>query len=171
MVSEANHDEALRCLDLSRKQHLQGDVEAATRLALKALRMNKTNEATQWYEQLQRELAAQTANTPPAQATDPPSAQATDPPAASEDGLRQRKVPIATERAHESTATSTATSAATTASYSEEQLREVKAFTRINKDDFYAVLAIEKSATDAEIKRAYKKVCTLQSIIPLYDCV
>lgn len=42
--------------------------------------------------------------------------------------------------------------------YSQEQLKEVRLFSKVNKDNFYQVLGVERQASDAEIKKAYKKV-------------
>lgn len=42
--------------------------------------------------------------------------------------------------------------------YTEEQVQEIQRFNKINMDDYYAVLAIEKNADDLSVKKAYKRL-------------
>lgn len=42
--------------------------------------------------------------------------------------------------------------------YSEEQVREIQKFNKINKNDYYAILTVERDADDLSVKKAYRKV-------------
>jgi hypothetical protein len=42
--------------------------------------------------------------------------------------------------------------------YTAEQLRDVRSFARLDKDNFYALLDVSKDASDVDIKKAYKRV-------------
>lgn len=42
--------------------------------------------------------------------------------------------------------------------YTEEQVLEIQKFDRINKNDYYAILTVERDADDLSIRKAYKKV-------------
>lgn len=44
------------------------------------------------------------------------------------------------------------------ANFTPEQVEEVKEFLKVNKNDYYAVLGIKKTADADEVKRAYKKM-------------
>lgn len=145
-----NQDESLTCLELSKNKFSEGDFEGALRLAVKAQRMFESSETNEWLEKVK--LSANKAST-------------------EEDNsnVRQRQNFKVNEetlpkspKIHTSSNTKTQTTTSTTNSselnYSKEQVKEIKEFMKRNKEDYYAVLGIEKSATLDEIKRAYKKL-------------
>ena len=127
-----NEDESLKCLNLSKTRFSEGDYEAALRLAIKAQRMCDNPETRGWLEKVKSSEGTTT-----------------------ETNVRQRPVQTKAEVKVEKVTESTNSS---TASYSPEQLKEVKEFMKRNKDDYYSVLGVEKSAGQDELKKAYKKL-------------
>lgn len=126
-----NEEESLKCLNLSKTRFAEGDFEGAQRLAIKAQRMLDSPEAREWLEKIKSQET--TSN------------------------VRQRPVESKTEIKVESKAEIKAT-AEMENSYTPEQLKEVKEFIKRNKDNYYSVLGVDKSATQDELKKAYKKL-------------
>jgi len=135
-MSEANRDEALKCLHISQKHWSSGDQGAALKYAMKGVSLYETREGRTWLDKVRAEwtdevnTSQQTAQQPETKSKSP-------------------------EKKAESTTNGPAFTAA--------QLAEVKRFTKLNKNDYYALLAVSKAASDADIKKAYRKV-TLRSL-------
>lgn len=139
---EMNQDESLKCLNLSKERFSQGDFEGALRMGIKAKRMFDTPETTEWLEKVK---SAQTQNN----STTSPEGTTTKEDKADSSIFRQRK------NVQETSSSKAATSDAL---YTPEQVKEVKDFVKRDKNDYYKVLGIEKTATLDEIKKSYKKL-------------
>lgn len=138
-----NQDESLKCLKLSKERFSQGDHVGALRMGIKAKRMFDSPETTEWLERVKSVTEA----------------------AKEAEGPRE-----AAEEAKEDTGTSTvrqrtkvqesskAAAATSDCLYTPEQVKDVKDFMKRDKNDYYKVLGIEKSAPLDEIKKAYKKL-------------
>lgn len=132
-----NQDESMTCLELSRNKFAEGDFEGALRLAVKAQRMLESSETTEWLEKVKQAKDNATED--------------------SSTNLRQRhSIPVKEEDVPKPTKQTTA--ASNDCNYTKEQTKEIKEFMKRNKEDYYAVLGVEKSATSDEIKKAYKKL-------------
>lgn len=134
-MSEANRDEALKCFHISRQHWASGQRGLAHKYALKSVSLYETADGRAWLEKIQVEYNGEGVDEEPA----PP---------------KPTKSPASEEVKKQETASN-----ASTASFTAEQLAQVKKFDKINKNDYYAVLGVPKDASDADIKKAYRKVC------------
>lgn len=134
MGSEANRDEALKCLHLSRKHWEAGNRALAFKLATKSVSLFDTTDGRVWLDKIKGQY---------------------DPSKDKEDDTDNVQKTAKTE---EEKKPERPGSTGSTASFTVEQVAEVKRFAKINKDDYYAVLGIAKGASDGDIKKAYRKV-------------
>ncbi len=141
MGSEANKDEAAKCLEISQQHHRSGNIHLALKYAAKSISLFETNEASVWLEKIKIE------------ATDCPKNESKDEPINAEPSSGQYEKTSKKNGNDEQTA-----------SYTDEQVTEVKRFQKINKSDYYAVLGVPKEASDTDMKKAYRKVRHLSYI-------
>lgn len=136
--TEANREEALRCLHVSRRLFTEGNLEAAVKLAQKSFGMYETSESRIWLETLLKETPRESPKAEKGEAKAAPPKMAEPKQANSNDNG---------------------------SAYSAEQVAQVNAFNKVNKSDFYAVLGVAKSASDDEIKKSYRKVSHQQCLV------
>lgn len=145
MTIHANKDEGLKCLGIARRALETGDVDKARKFGEKAHRLHRSTETEQFLERLpgvsEAVETAQTAQT--AQAEETPSARAPSP------------TPSAASTASTSTASAAGPASRKSASTTDQQ-RLVK--TIRSKKCHYEILMVNKTASDDEIKRAYRKL-------------
>ena len=141
-----NHDESMKCLNLSKERYAQSDFEGALRMAIKAKRMFDCPETAEWLEKVKSSNDASTSNNTSSNASTSNTEQTTSSNSnTSNNTVRQR-------HGVQEKATSSDNL------YTPEQVKDVKEFMKRNKNDYYSVLGLEKSATSDEIKKAYKKL-------------
>lgn len=134
-----NEDESFKCLNLSKNRFSEGDFEGALRLAIKAQRMFDSLETREWLEKVKSQENTTSSNNTESNSSN----------------LRQRHVMTEEVKIEEFKSFKTSK---TNVAYTPEQLKEVKEFMKKNKDDYYSVLGVEKSASQDELKKAYKKL-------------
>ena len=139
-----NQDEFLKCLELSKARHAEGDLESALRLAIKAQRMFDSPETTEWLQKVRKDKTEAKPESPFKDTTEPNTS----------DGVRQRKNIPNKSSPHQPPPESSQSRS----SFSPEQVKEVKEFMKRNKDDYYKVLGVERTSNQDEIKKAYKKL-------------
>lgn len=125
---ESNKDEALKCLTIAKKSLELGDYSKALRFTEKSIRLFPTSQGEQLLSIVQKKNAEPRKPTASAPTTTKTSAKRQTTP----EPVQERK-------------------------YTVEQLRAVKTMLAYGKD-YYKILSVDKSATDAEIKKAYRKV-------------
>ena len=116
-----NKDEALKCIDISRKMYKAGDIEGALKYAAKSQRLCDTVDGSKWLSFLKSN----------------PNKDEIKP-------AKEKKKPKVEE---------------TQRPYTPEQERSIKnILEHRKKGDLYGILGLEKGATDAEIKKQYRKL-------------
>ncbi|KAJ2488362.1 Chaperone protein dnaJ [Coemansia sp. RSA 2050] len=130
---EVNRDEAARALDIAQKKWTAGDSAGALRIARKSHSLYPTA--------LSEKLVAEYEK---ADSPLPPAKEA-------ESELRSRSKPSSAAKAEEEENTRT---------HTPQQLASVRAVISA-KSDYYKVLGAERTATDVELKRAYRKSALL----------
>mgnify|MGYP002719352878 FL=1 len=129
-------DEARKALDLARKHDENGNIEAALKWARKSVAIYSTPEAMALFTRLKEKGAQGT-----------PSADS------GASSAPKETVYMATK-----TETRKTDAEGPRSEYTEQQVEVVRRVKRAG-GDFYAVLNVQKTATDTEVKKSYKKVC------------
>lgn len=138
---EMDAEEARKALDLSRKHDMNGNTEAALKWARKSVAIYSTPEAMALFTRL-KEKGAQGGG------------DATGPSSAAKPSMEESESIYAST----STKTTSVDSDGHKKEYTEKQVEIVRRVKRAG-GDFYAVLDIQKTATDSEVKKSYRKVC------------
>ncbi|KAJ2868926.1 Chaperone protein dnaJ [Coemansia erecta] len=133
---EVNRDEAARALSIAQRKSREGDIAGALRLARKSHSLYPTDACAKLIE----EYAKRTTATAQPGSNEKEEGE-------EEAGLRRRKHHAKKEKEAEEP---------TKRTHTEEQAKAVKRVMGA-KADYYAVLAVERGASEAEIKKAYRK--------------
>lgn len=136
---ESNKDEALKCLSIAKKSLELGDYAKAFRFTEKSIRLFPTPQGDQLLTLVKTKSAE-----PPNKAS--PSSSTT----------TSRSSPSSSTTSRSTVPTDTAQDR----KYTTEQVRAVKTILACGKD-YYKVLSVERTATDAQIKKAYRKVSVI----------
>ncbi|KAJ2498598.1 Chaperone protein dnaJ [Coemansia sp. RSA 1972] len=134
-----NRDEAERALAIAQLKWQSGDHAGGLRIARKSHALYPTELSGRLVEQYSKECVSDEKPAVSTGTSSMPSSSGTPQAASQKEGLRNRKADSDTQR-----------------TYTKEQLSAVKKVMKI-KDDYYKVLAIERTATEAEVKKAYRK--------------
>ncbi|KAF9545298.1 hypothetical protein EC957_011052 [Mortierella hygrophila] len=162
---EVNKDEAQRCMDIARRHLSSGNYSSARKFATKSIALFPTPEAKAFLAKVDTQEAASTSSsasnasfsstfspsTEPSSST-PSSTKSSPNPGSSSAGSRTRPEsvpprPRSTPVEHKPAERE----------YTPEQVAAVKKI-RSSGGDFYKVLGINKDASEAEIKKAYRKL-------------
>ncbi|KAF9339602.1 hypothetical protein BGZ91_005392 [Linnemannia elongata] len=162
---EVNKDEAQRCMDIARRHLSSGNYSSARKFATKSIALFPTPEAKAFLSRVDTQEAASTSSpasnasssstfspsTEPSSST-PSSTKSSPNPGSSSAGSRTRPEsvpprPRSTPVDHKPAERE----------YTPEQVAAVKKI-RSSGGDFYKVLGINKDASEAEIKKAYRKL-------------
>jgi DnaJ family protein B protein 12 len=132
---ESNKDEALKCLSIAKKSLELGDYAKALRFTEKSIRLFPTHQGEQLLILVKNKSAEPKKPSSTRPAASTPSSTPSRP---SDPAPQDRK-------------------------YTTEQLRAVKTILACGKD-YYKVLSVERTATDIQIKKAYRKVSYLETL-------
>ncbi|KAG0364122.1 hypothetical protein BGZ54_007825 [Gamsiella multidivaricata] len=162
---EVNKDEALRCLEIARRHLSSGNYAAARKFGLKSTTLFPTPEAEAFVSRVvSEESTAVPASGASSASEEPtphrtkssstaggggPSAKGTSSARSNTTPLRSRSTPVDHKPVERD--------------YTPEQAAAVKAV-RSCGGDFYKILGVNKNATDAEIKKAYRKACCMVAL-------
>ncbi|KAF9423610.1 hypothetical protein BGZ94_008249, partial [Podila epigama] len=159
---EVNKDEALRCLDIARRHLQNANFASARKFGQKSISLYPTPDATQFLKTVDivEKASASASTSTSASASSSTSASSSSNTTSSSTSAnatasnssasrpsqpeRARSAPVVDHKPVER-------------DYTPEQAAAVKAI-RSSGGDFYKVLGVSKSATDIEIKKAYRKV-------------
>ncbi|EEB06122.1 hypothetical protein SJAG_01160 [Schizosaccharomyces japonicus yFS275] len=132
---EGNKDEAIRCIKLSEKRLANNDFNGALKFARKSYSLFETPEAEKLIKRIE-DLLSTKPETATSSSAETPSANST----------RKR------------TQESAKPAPSSGRTYTEKQVLLVQRITRLKNHQYYEILDIEKTATDSDIKKAYKKL-------------
>lgn len=154
---EVNRDEALRCLDIARRQLNSGDFAKARKFAGKSISLFPTPEAKAFLAKVDQEEASPSSSTSNFSSTENRTKSSPNPASGSSftsgsgtSSARPNSVPPRQR-------STTSDHKPVERDYTPEQVAAVKKI-RSSGGDFYKVLGVAKDATDSDIKKAYRKV-------------
>ncbi|CAG8493158.1 6339_t:CDS:2, partial [Acaulospora colombiana] len=127
---EVNKDEALRCLKIARDKLEAGEVSGAIKFARKSVSLFPTTEAEAFLKRA--ESTKTTSNRESSSHQSPPTS------------------PSSPSREHKQ--------GRQTREYTMEQVEAVKRIRSCGVNDYYSILSIRKESSDAEVKKAYRKL-------------
>eukprot|EP00026_Physarum_polycephalum_P010761 Phypoly_transcript_10940.p1 GENE.Phypoly_transcript_10940~~Phypoly_transcript_10940.p1 ORF type:complete len:389 (+),score=71.30 Phypoly_transcript_10940:66-1232(+) len=146
---EGNKDEALRCLDIARKHYSDGNLPQALKFVQKSLNLYPTDSARDLltiYENKSKENAHH-------------NASHTQPSPTNNTSHTTHRKPHTSASSTGNTGNAGNPSPAPERAYTQEQLEAVQRVRKVK--DYYAILEISKDASEADIKKAYRKLALL----------
>ncbi|KAJ1676731.1 Chaperone protein dnaJ, partial [Spiromyces aspiralis] len=146
---EVNRDEAERCLQIAKQRLAQGNFAAALKFAKKSVSMYPTTDSKSFLAKLEQSTETGAAGAAPRPNASAAAGKSSPSPSAApnpqdQGGLRNRG-----SKGH--------SSSSSPKPYTKEQLDAVNKI-RACRNDHYKVLSVERTASEADIKKAYKKV-------------
>ena len=155
---ESNKDEAIKCLKISQSHMQNGNFPSARKFCEKSINLFPTPEASRLREVILEAEASDTSQ----QSKAGPSGTSTSTEAhPSASGSKHRHA----ETSSKATANGSAhasTSTDTMRDYTSEQAAIVKRIRACKITDYYEIMSLKKDCGEAEIKKAYRKVSSLQ---------
>jgi len=146
---ESNKDEALRCLGIARKHFDAGNFPSARKFCLKSKALFSTPQADKLLEQidLQGPSSDNTSSTNSTTEEHPSAA-----------GMKHRHTTAATQGC--SSSGTSGGMGGEKREYTKEQYDVVKRVRACKVTEYYEILSVKKDCEEAEIKKAYRKVCS-----------
>lgn len=136
-----NRDEARRCLSISRQSAADGQRERALKFARKAVSLDdELKDARAWLAALEEQQQQQQR-----QRQRSPSPK------------RRQRSPTRNDKAPPSATSSSTTGTAPEREYTQEQVVAVQRILKCRRD-YYEVLEVQRSASDADLKRSYRRL-------------
>jgi DnaJ family protein B protein 12 len=154
---ESNKDEALKCLRIAQKHRDAGNFPSARKFCQKSLSLFATPEAERLRESIEAAAAGESAGPSSSTSTANGKAQAS--------SSSTETNPSAAGAKHRGGAKADGTAGGINGEkreYTAEQLNVVKRVKSCKVTDYYEILAVKRDCEEAEIKKAYRKVCPLR---------
>ncbi|WWC64215.1 uncharacterized protein I303_106823 [Kwoniella dejecticola CBS 10117] len=168
---EVNKEEAIRCLSISSRHRSNSNLPSALKFARKSVSLYSTPEGEAMVIAIEREIeSGGSSSTPPSTGTSTPQAQAngtSTPPSQGKTSGVEEHITSAHSRPGHSSSTTTTKKPETTShpgagttkkSYTAKQLEVVKRVKSCKHHQYYEILSVEKSCTENDVKKAYKKL-------------
>lgn len=163
MSMESNRDEALKCLAIAQRHRDAGNLPSARRFAQKSLALFATPEAEKMITQLESMESSASSSSSQFDAEPGPSARASATEAhPSSDGTRHRTTG-STSSAKANGSASEKAQSAKKRDWTPEQAAVVKRVRACKLTEYYEILNVKRECEEADIKKAYRKVCTAVS--------
>lgn len=140
---ESNKDEALRCLSIAQKHYDSGNLQSARKFCQKSKALFESSQADKLLAAIDN--AAASTSTAKSQAEEHPSAA----------GMKHRSAQSANNNG------TAGGMGGEKREYTHEQHMVVKRVRACKVTEYYEILAVSKDCDEADIKKAYRKVCML----------
>ena len=155
---ESNKDEALKCLRIAQKHRDAGNFPSARKFCQKSLSLFATPEAELLKKSIETSAAA-AESAGPSSGTGTSNGNAT---TASSSSTEAHPSSAGTKRRGDAKAEGTAGGMnGEKREYTAEQVNIVKRVRACKPTDYYGILGVKKDCEEAEIKKAYRKVCVV----------
>ena len=141
---DSNKDEAIRCLAIAQRYSDAGSIRSARKFCEKSISLFSTPEALK--------LLASINSTFDSSGT--ASASGSTPAAAPSDGVKQRRASANTDDVGTASGIG-----GEKREYTPEQKEVVQRVRACKVTEYYEILALQKDCDDADVKKAYRKVC------------
>lgn len=150
---ESNKDEALRCLAIARKHHEAGNMPSARKFCQKSIALFETPQALQLLASINASPSSSSGSTSTSSAAEEhPSAG----------GTKHRHPQRSASTNGNAQPNGTAGGiGGEKREYTAEQGDVVRRVRACKVTDYYEILALKRDCEDADIKKAYRKVCIL----------
>ncbi|WWC91402.1 uncharacterized protein L201_006346 [Kwoniella dendrophila CBS 6074] len=175
---EVNKEEAIRCLTISNKYRQQSNLNSALKFAKKSISLYSTIEGESLVIEIQREIESGGSSSTPASTNNSSSTSTgTSTPTATAGldnnnngkakttatGVEEHITSAHSRPGHSSSTkkdpnTGTSTGTAPKKSYTAKQIEVVKRVKSCKHHQYYEILSVEKSCTENDVKKAYKKL-------------
>lgn len=155
---ESNKDEALKCLAIAQKHRNAGNFPSAKRFCQKSLTLFSTAEAVKLLQVIEVEVQESEGSSSSAQPAGSSSAAEAHPSAA---GARQRHGAESSKAEGKAKANGDAGAggAQKKRDYTPENAAVVDRVRKCKVTEYYEILALKRDCDEAEVKKAYRKVC------------
>ncbi|WVQ64148.1 uncharacterized protein L199_002309 [Kwoniella botswanensis] len=166
---EVNKEEALRCLSISSRHRANSNLPSALKFARKSVALYSTTEGEAMVIAIEREIesggsGSGSGTSTPAPA---PTPNGTSTPTSNGDaggskgkatGVEEHITSAHTRPGHSGTTSTNKESTGSKKSYTAKQLEVVKRVKSCKHHEYYEILSVEKSCTENDVKKAYKKL-------------
>lgn len=163
---ESNKDEALKCLAIAQKHRTAGNFPSAKRFCQKSLALFSTAEAVKLLQVIEVEVQESEGSSSSAQPAGSSSAAEAHPSAA---GARQRHGAESSKAEGKAKANGDAGAggAQKKRDYTPENVAVVERVRKCKVTEYYEILALKRDCEEAEVKKAYRKVCASALVLSL----
>ena len=159
---ESNRDEALKCLNISQRHRDAGNLPSARKFAQKSINLYSTPEGVKLLQLIEDMIAAEASSTSGSNNEGSSSTGAETHPSSSGTRHRHARTSVSTSDSASGTRTNGTASGSggEKREYTQEQAAVVSRVRSCKITEYYEILSVKKDCEEAEIKKAYRKVCS-----------